>query len=95
MHSLQTYAGVTATVTGWGTTSSGGSLSFTLKEVDVGVVSNGACKYDILLSIHLYIIPLIRNDYGYSASWITSNMLCAVVAGGGKDSCQGDSGQVT
>jgi len=72
----ETYAGVTATVTGWGTTSSQGSLSSTLKEVNVGVVSNGACK----------------NDYGYHSSWITSNMLCAVVAGGGKDSCQGDSG---
>ena len=33
-----------AVVSGWGTTSSGGSLSSTLKEVEVGVVSNGACK---------------------------------------------------
>ena len=37
------YAGVTATVTGWGTTSSGGSQSITLKEVDVGVISNQQC----------------------------------------------------
>ena len=45
VHCIQTFAGVTATVTGWGTTSSGGSLSATLKEVNVGVLSNRACKY--------------------------------------------------
>jgi len=70
------YSGVTATVTGWGTTSSGGSQSKTLLEVDVGVISNNQCS----------------NDYGYSSSWITDTMLCAVVPGGGKDACQGDSG---
>merc|ERR1712168_967172 len=71
-----TYNGDTATVTGWGTTSSGGSLSSTLREVDVTVMSNSNC----------------RNDYGYWSSEITSSMLCANVVGGGKDSCQGDSG---
>jgi len=70
------YAEVIATVTGWGTTSSGGSQSTTLKEVDVGVITNQQC----------------RNNYGYSSSWITDSMLCAVVPGGGKDACQGDSG---
>jgi len=70
------YAEVTATVTGWGTTSSGGSQSTTLKEVDVGVITNQQCG----------------NNYGYSSSWITDSMLCAVVPGGGKDACQGDSG---
>ncbi|ROT77359.1 trypsin-2 [Penaeus vannamei] len=39
-----TYAGKTATVTGWGTTSSGGSSSDTLREVDVTVVANTACQ---------------------------------------------------
>ncbi|XP_042870523.1 trypsin alpha-3-like [Penaeus japonicus] len=39
-----TYAGKTATVTGWGTTSSGGSSSDTLREVDVTVLSNTACQ---------------------------------------------------
>ena len=70
------YVGDTATVTGWGTTSSGGTVSNKLREVDVKVLSNSQCK----------------NDYSYSSSSITQNMLCAAVAGGGKDSCQGDSG---
>ena len=38
------YTGQVATVTGWGTTSFGGSLSSTLLEVDVTVVSNGQCS---------------------------------------------------
>ena len=38
------YSGVTATVTGWGRTSVGGSLSVTLKEVDVGVITNQQCR---------------------------------------------------
>jgi len=70
------YSGVTATVTGWGTTSSGGSRPDYLMEVDVGVISNEQCG----------------NDYGYGPDWITDTMLCAAVPGGGKDSCQGDSG---
>ncbi|XP_047485799.1 trypsin alpha-3-like [Penaeus chinensis] len=40
------YGGKTATVTGWGTTSSGGSSSDTLREVDVTVLSNTACRSD-------------------------------------------------
>ena len=32
-----------------------------------------------------------RNDYGYSSSWVTDSMICAVVDGGGNH-CQGDSG---
>jgi len=71
-----TYAGETATVTGWGTTSSGGSTSNTLNEVDVTVLTNDDCG----------------NSYGYWPSDITNKMLCANVDGGGKDSCQGDSG---
>merc|ERR1712142_1350900 len=38
-----TYAGQQATVTGWGTTSSGGSTSSTLREVVVQVLSNTEC----------------------------------------------------
>jgi len=70
------YSGFVATVTGWGTTASGGSVSNKLREVDVNVISNSQCK----------------NDYSYSSSWITARMLCANVNGGGKDACQGDSG---
>ena len=39
----QMFVGETATVTGWGTTSSGGALSDTLLEVDVNVISNEVC----------------------------------------------------
>ena len=38
------YTGEVATVTGWGTTSSGGSLSPRLLEVDVTVTSNAQCS---------------------------------------------------
>ena len=38
------YTGQLATVTGWGTTSSGGSQSGKLLEVDVTVTSNAQCK---------------------------------------------------
>merc|ERR1711971_1423950 len=39
-----TFAGVLATVTGWGTLSSGGSQPTVLQEVDVTVTTNTACK---------------------------------------------------
>ena len=38
------YTGKMATVTGWGTTSSGGSLSPKLLEVNVNVTSNAVCN---------------------------------------------------
>ncbi|XP_071512845.1 trypsin-1-like [Panulirus ornatus] len=38
------YVGVTATVTGWGATSEGSSLSPQLQEVDVPVLSNAVCS---------------------------------------------------
>ena len=67
-----TFAGDDAIVTGWGTTTSGGSVSSTMLEVTVKVLTNNACK----------------NDYVYSSSDITNKMLCANVDGGGKDACQ-------
>ena len=66
------YGGVEAIVTGWGTTSSGGSLSPSMLEVTVSVLTNSQCK----------------NDYSYGSSMITGKMLCANVDGGGKDACQ-------
>ena len=72
------YSGFVATVTGWGTTASGGSTSNKLREVNVDVISNDQC----------------RNDFSYSSSSITDQMMCAYVPGGGKDACQGDSGEV-
>jgi len=70
------YSNFVSTVTGWGTTSLGGSTSSKLLEVDVNVLSNSECQ----------------NNYAYPSSWITDQMLCAIVEGGGKDACQGDSG---
>ncbi|XP_042210030.1 trypsin alpha-3-like isoform X2 [Homarus americanus] len=39
------YSWKNATVTGWGTTSYGGSISDVLREVNVTVLSNKACRY--------------------------------------------------
>ena len=65
---------------GWGVTEVGGDDSNVLLEVNVTVVSNKEC----------------RNDYKTNSLnlTITDNMICANVAGGGKDSCQGDSGGI-
>ena len=78
--SSDTFVGDVATVTGWGDTEDGGDDSNVLLEVNVTVVSNKEC----------------RNDYKTNSLNlnITDNMICANVAGGGKDSCQGDSGGI-
>ena len=39
----ETYAGVTATVSGWGTNASNGDLAHYLQEVDVTVLTNEEC----------------------------------------------------
>ena len=70
------YTGYSAIVSGWGTTSSGGDLSDYLQYVDVDVLANDVCM----------------DEYGYGQGQITDQMLCANIQGGGKDSCQGDSG---
>ena len=71
-----TYAGVLATVTGWGTMKAGygapgGKRPTELQDVDVPVGTNEWCN----------------EKYGYG---ITDNMICAGERR--KDSCQGDSG---
>lgn len=71
--------GTSCWITGWGTLRSGGSSPTTLQEAQVTVIGNSECV----------------NDYGYSQSQITSNMLCAqgrTANGGISDACQGDSG---
>ena len=73
------YAGYPAIVSGWGTTESGGEVSPFLQFVDVNVLSNTECT---------------GPSYGYGSDQITDQMLCANVEGGGKDSCQGDSGML-
>ncbi|WP_421118499.1 trypsin-like serine protease [Aquihabitans daechungensis] len=76
-------AGVTATVSGWGTTSSGGSVSTSLRSVDVPIQSNATCT-------NAY--PPGFTDQGDILEYHASNMICAGPLSGGKDSCQGDSG---
>jgi trypsin len=71
-------AGKDVTVMGWGTTSSGGSASNVLREVEVDVWSQADCNN-------------VYSPYGYP---ITDRMVCASRSDNGvnKDSCQGDSG---
>jgi len=63
--SSSSFAGKTATVTGWGTLSSGGSQPNILQEVDVTVSTNTQCM----------------SGTAYSNGDITSNMLCASAGG--------------
>jgi len=72
-------AGTVVTCSGWGTTSSGGSISDVLRSVDIPVVSDADCD----------------NAYGGTAASpsVYPSMMCAGdTANGGIDSCQGDSG---
>ncbi|MBN1609782.1 MAG: serine protease [Polyangiaceae bacterium] len=63
-------------VVGWGYLKEGGPASSKLQEVLVPLVTNSVCQA----------------GYQPDHVTITSNMLCAGLAQGGKDSCQGDSG---
>ena len=72
----ESFAGFEATVTGWGTTFSGGPASNYLQQAQLNVLSNDECN---------------SPTYAYNGV-ITEQMMCANVPGGGTDSCQGDSG---
>ncbi len=68
--------GTLGTVTGWGTTSFGGSVSSSLMQVQVPLFTSNDCV----------------SASAYTSSDISSNMICAGYLAGGKDACQGDSG---
>jgi uncharacterized repeat protein (TIGR01451 family) len=68
--------GVTATVTGWGTTSSGGSDSDVLLQVEVPIVSTADCN----------------SSSSYNGGVTAQMICAGFIDDGGKDSCQGDSG---
>jgi len=72
--------GTTCTISGWGTTRSGGSQPNTLLRADVTTISNEECY---------------GRKYGYRSYQITPSMLCAQGRnenGAVTDGCQGDSG---
>jgi len=72
------YVGWADTITsGWGTTSSGGSLASTLRYVKVPPVADDTC---------------FAAFSGQSLQPDASTMVCAGPVEGGKDACQGDSG---
>ena len=77
--------GVMSTITGWGTTSSGGSLADVLQMVEAPIVDNDvACGSDS---------DADGNSGQYFCSELDESMICAGdLVNGGEDACQGDSG---
>ncbi|XP_046644545.1 trypsin-1-like [Daphnia pulicaria] len=73
-------AGIVATVSGWGTTSSGGSTSNVLLSVDIPIISDDACN------------AIYTDESEPKPKAIYESMLCAGGPNGNVDSCQGDSG---
>jgi secreted trypsin-like serine protease len=66
------------TVIGWGATRETGTTTPMLMEVQVSVQTRSVCERN-----YREVIPGVR---------VTTNMFCAGEPGGGRDSCQGDSG---
>ncbi|KAF3048346.1 hypothetical protein E8E12_011711 [Didymella heteroderae] len=71
-------ANTVARTAGWGTTQNSSQSNVSLRKVDVPIVSRADCIADY------------QKDT--PPKTVTTNMICAGLDAGGKDSCQGDSG---
>uniref|UniRef100_A0A8C5Q690 Peptidase S1 domain-containing protein n=1 Tax=Leptobrachium leishanense TaxID=445787 RepID=A0A8C5Q690_9ANUR len=74
--------GMDCWVTGWGTTSYGGSLAKTLQQVMVPLIDQAACN----------VMYNTNAGYNYDFIIIERDQICAGYETGQKDACQGDSG---
>ncbi|KZS14753.1 putative Trypsin-7 [Daphnia magna] len=75
------YEGRSTVISGWGTTSSGGSVSSVLLKATVSVLENRVCRRQYGRTILGIVL---------SSAFYPGEMMCAAAAG--KDTCQGDSG---
>jgi len=77
------YTGDTATVTGWGMTAEGGKISDVLREVDLEVLPNWACKEIYEKSFNITSRMICANEYGKSACYGDSGGPLVTTAGDG------------